>query len=378
MIFGDKMIVGCPKEIKIGENRVALTPAGVSVLVEGGNDVLLEKGAGKNSGFSDEEYRAEGARIVDTPQEIFQRADMIIKVKEPVGGEPEMLRKGQILFTYLHLASMPELTEKLMKSGATGIAYETVELENGDLPLLTPMSEVAGRMAIQIGAHYLERTNGGSGRLLGGVPGAQPANVAIIGTGVVGINAAKMAVGMGANVTMIGRNAKQLREIDNLFHGRVRTLYSNSHYIAQAVKEADLAVGAVYITGAKAPHLVTRDMIRSMKAGSVIVDVAIDQGGIFETIRPTSHQNPVYVEEGVIHYGVTNMPGAVPHTSTIALTNATLPYAVEIAKYGVPEVFRRSVPLLKGLNIWQGKLTNKEVGEAVHIPWEKQEIALRA
>lgn len=354
------MIIGAVKEIKTGENRVGLTPAGVSTLVSSGHEVLVETNAGKNSGFADSDYEKEGAAIASA-EDVWKRSGMIIKVKEPLKDEYAHLRNGLILFTYLHLAAEKELTEELLKKKVTGIAYETVELNN-ELPLLTPMSEVAGRMAVQIGAHYLERTYGGSGRLLAGVPGVPPAKAVVLGSGVAGINAAKMAFGLGANTIVIGRNLTQLRYIDDLFHGSVRTLMSNPLNIANAVKDCDLLIGTVAVTGYKAPKLITREMVRSMKHGSVVVDISIDQGGSLETSRPTTHTNPVYVEENVIHYCVTNMPGAVPHTSTLALTNATLPYALKIAA-GFESALKDSA-LAKGVNTYKGKLTNKGVAEA--------------
>lgn len=364
------MKVGCLKEIKTGENRVGLTPAGVRAFVSRKHEVFIEKDAGVGSGFSNEEYEKAGARLLDAPKEVSSQSEMIIKVKEPIKQEWDVLREGQILFTFLHLAATREITEFLLEKKITAIAYETVELENGNLPLLTPMSAVAGRMAVQVGAHYLERTQGGSGTLLSGVEGVEPGKVVIIGTGIVGMNACKIAFGMGADVTMIGRNPDQRKKIEDLYDGKVKTLESNSSNIEKAVREADLVIGGVAATGEAAPTLVTREMVKIMEKGSVIIDVAVDQGGIVETIRPTTHENPIYVEEGIIHYGVTNMPGAVPHTSTLALTNATLPYALEIADKGIPAVFN-SPALLKGLNTYQGKLTNKGVAEALGMKWEE-------
>ncbi|MBI4181699.1 MAG: alanine dehydrogenase [Candidatus Aenigmarchaeota archaeon] len=363
------MLIGCVREIKGGENRVGLTPAGAAALAGKGHEVLVEKGAGAKSGFPDQEYERAGARILPAA-EVFASADLIVKVKEPQPAEFPLFREGQVLFTYLHLAPERSLTQFLLERKIAGIAYETVE-DQGELPLLTPMSEVAGRMAVQVGAHYLERTQGGAGKLLGGVPGVPPAKVVIIGTGVVGMNACTVAFGMGAEVSMVGRNLAQLRRIDDLYQGGVRTLAASPATIERAVREADLVVGAVLLTGAAAPRLVSRQMVRQMRPGSVVVDVAIDQGGCIETIRPTTHQDPVYVEEGVIHYGVTNMPGAVPHTSTLALTNATLPYLLEIARWGVPDVFRKSSALLKGLNTYQGELTNQGVAEALGLPCQE-------
>lgn len=362
------MIVGTVKEIKIGENRVGLTPHGAKALVDAGHEVLVESGAGKNSGFSDTEYGQAGAKILKTAKDVYEKAGMIIKVKEPQKSEFEFLRENQILFTYLHLAAEPEVTKMLLERKITSIAYETVELSDGTLPLLTPMSEVAGCMAAQIGAHYLEKTYGGFGKLLGGVTGVKPSKVVVLGSGIVGTNAAKIAFGMGADVTVIGRNEKQLKGIEKAYNGKVKTLMSNPSNIEKSVAEADLLVGAVYITGAKAPKLVTRAMVKKMKPGSVIVDVAIDQGGCMETSRPTSHQNPIYVEENVIHYCVTNMPGAVPHTSTFALTNATLPYALKIAND-----FEKAVgdeALRKGVNTYKGRLTDKDVADALGLKHE--------
>lgn len=368
------MLIGTVKEIKTGENRVGLTPAGVGVLVKNGHTVLVEANAGKNSGFSDEEYAKQGAQIVATAAEVWSKAEMVVKVKEPVQPEFEHLRRDLILFTYLHLAAEEKVTKVLLEKGVAGVAYETVEIEDGSLPLLTPMSEVAGRMAVQIGMHYLERTNGGSGKLLAGVPGVMPATVAIIGSGVVGLNAAKMAHGLCARTIIIGRNLNELKMADYAFHGQVTTLASNQHNIEQAVVQSDLVVGGVAITGAAAPKLVTREMIRKMRPGSVLVDVSIDQGGCFETSRPTSHKDPVYVEEGVIHYCVTNMPGAVPNTSTHALTNATLPYALKIANMGLVVAAKKDQALAKGINTYQGKLTNEAVAEALKLKYEPLQL----
>lgn len=356
------MIIGTVKEIKIGENRVGLTPAGANALVSAGHRVVIEKDAGKNSGFSNSDYEEQGAVIAPDAAEVWNNCDIVVKVKEPLKTEYAHLRDGLILFTYLHLAAEKELTEELLKKKVTGIAYETVELANGDLPLLAPMSEVAGRMSVQIGTHYLERTYGGSGRLLAGVPGVPPGRVVILGSGIAGINAVKMAAGIDADVTVIGRNLQQLRYIDDVFHGNIRTLMSNQLNIANAVKGCDLLIGTVAITGYKAPKLVTREMVKTMAPGSVIVDISIDQGGSIETSRPTSHKDPVFVEEGVIHYCVTNMPGAVPHTSTLALTNATLPYVIKLA--GGFEKAVKDAALAKGVNTYKGKLTNRGVAEA--------------
>ena len=358
------MRIGCPKEIKDQERRVGLTPAGVYALVHAGHTVYIEKNAGLASGFADEEYVREGAEILDTPQEVYASSDMIIKVKEPLKPEYGLLREGQILFTYLHLAPDPEQTQALLERKVTAIAYETVQTPDNALPLLAPMSEVAGRLAIQIGAHLLEANCGGRGILLGGVSGVERANVVIVGGGNVGTNAAKMAVGLGANVTVIDLNAKRLAYLDDIFGGRVQTLLSNSYNIARAVKNADLVVGCVLIPGAKAPKLVTEEMVRTMKPGSVLVDVAIDQGGSIETIdRITTHADPYFVKHGVIHYSVANMPGAVPRTSTLALTGATLPYALKIANLGAEEACRRDPALMRGLNTYNGHLTFKAVAD---------------
>lgn len=358
------MLVGIPKEIKDREYRVAITPAGVDVLVKAGHKVIIEKAAGIGSGINDEEYVNAGAEMIATAQEVFKRADMIVKVKEPLTQEYPLLRENQILFTYLHLAPMPELTAVLVKSSCIAIAYETVELEDGSLPILTPMSEVAGKIAVQVGAYYLMKAHGGRGVLLGAVPGVEKGKVVIIGGGVVGTNAAKVALGLGAKVVIINLGIKRLRYLDDIFDGRVETLASNSYNIEKAVTEADLVIGAVLITGARAPHLVTRDMVSRMKRGSVIVDVSVDQGGCVETIKPTSHSSPVYEIDGVIHYGVTNMPGAVPRTSTFALTNATLPYVVKLANLG-SEGLKQDPALAKGVNVFKGKITHPAVADAI-------------
>jgi alanine dehydrogenase len=361
------LIVSTVKEIKIGENRVGLTPQGVNALANEGHKVLVEKGAGYGSGFSDEEYKSQGAFIVK--REEAWKADMVVKVKEPLENEYDFLRENLILFTYLHLAAEEKLTKELLKRKTIGIAYETIEI-NGVLPLLAPMSEVAGRISIQIGAHYLEKTHGGCGRLLGGVPGVLPGNVVIIGSGIAGINAAKMALGTGAEVTVIGRNHSQLKYIDDVFGGQIRTLMSNKYNISKSIENADLVVGTVAITGYKAPKLITREMIKTMKPGSVIVDISIDQGGSLETSKPTSHENPVYIEEGVIHYCVTNMPGAVPNTSTLALTNATLPYAIKIAA-GLEGALKKDKSLQKGVNTFKGNLTHKGVADAFDMEYKE-------
>jgi alanine dehydrogenase len=358
------MRIGIPKEIKNNENRVAMTPAGVVNLVKFGHEVFIENGAGLGSGFSDEDYRDAGAKLVETPAEAWSM-EMVMKVKEPLPIEYQYFREGLILFTYLHLAPEPELTKALIDKKVVGIAYETVQLPNRSLPLLTPMSEVAGRMAAQIGAQFLEKVHGGMGILLSGVPGVQRGTVTIIGGGVAGTNAAKMAIGLGAKVTIIDLNPDRLRQLDDIFGSDVTTLMSNPYNIAEAVKESDLVIGAVLIPGAKAPKLVSEEMIKTMKSGSVVVDIAIDQGGIFETTdRITTHDNPTYVKHGVVHYAVANMPGAVPRTSTIALTNVTVPYAVQIANKGYRKACLDNEALLKGINTLNGYVTYEAVAEA--------------
>jgi alanine dehydrogenase len=358
------MLVGVPKEIKDQEYRVGMTAAGVKAMVSRGHKLMMQKSAGVGSGISDAEYVAAGAEIVDTAEEIYKRAEMIVKVKEPVPPEPSMLREGQLLFTYLHLAPVPDLTNALMCSGATCVAYETVQLPDGSLPLLAPMSEVAGRLAPLVGSECMAKFRGGQGILLGGVPGVPPATVVIVGGGVVGIHAAKMAVGLGARVIILNRGIDRLRYLDDIFQGRVETLASNDWNIEAALKESDLAIGGVLIAGARAPHVVKRETVKKMKPGSVIVDVAIDQGGCFETSRGTSHSNPTYIDEGVIHYCVTNMPGMVPRTSTFALTNATLPYALALADKGAVAAAESDPSLAKGYNVVAGKITFAPVAEA--------------
>ena len=364
------MIIGVPKEIKNNENRVALTPAGVEAFCKAGHKVVIENNAGVGSGISNEEYMAVGAEILAAPSEVFARADMIMKVKEPQPAEYELFKDGQLLFTYLHLAPEPLLTAALLKKKVVGIAYETVQPADRSLPLLTPMSEVAGRMSIQIGAQFLEKPHGGKGILLGGVPGVSPAKVAIVGGGVVGTNAAKMAIGMGADVTILDVSIARLGYLDDIFGSRIKTLMSNSYNIKQAVAEADLLVGAVLIPGAKAPKIVTEEMVKAMKPGSVIVDVAIDQGGSVETVdRVTTHAEPTYEKYGVLHYSVANMPGAVARTSTFALTNATLPYALKLANLGFSEAIKTDLALARGVNTIQGKLTYKAVADALNLPY---------
>ncbi|MFP3124958.1 alanine dehydrogenase [Ectobacillus funiculus] len=363
------MRIGIPKEVKNNENRVAMTPAGVIHLVGGGHEVYIETEAGIGSGFTDKEYEKAGAVIVRTAQEAWSM-DMVMKVKEPIQSEYIYFREGLILFTYLHLAAEPGLTKALSEKKVVGIAYETVQLTNQSLPLLTPMSEVAGRMATQIGAQFLEKPKGGKGILLGGVPGVKRGQVTIIGGGVAGTNAAKIAVGLGADVTMIDVNPQRLRELDDIFGHRITTLMSNPYNIAHTVRESDLVIGAVLIPGAKAPKLVSTDIIQSMEPGSVIVDVAIDQGGIFETTdHLTTHDNPTYIKHGVVHYAVANMPGAVPRTSTIALTNVTVPYAVQIARKGYKRACLDNEALLKGINTLNGHVTYQAVAQAHDLPY---------
>ncbi|MDR4982751.1 alanine dehydrogenase [Bacillus cereus] len=358
------MRIGIPTEIKNNENRVAMTPAGAVHLVQNGHEVFVQKGAGIGSGFTDEEYVQAGAKLVETAEEAWNQ-DMVMKVKEPVASEYGYFREGLILFTYLHLAPEPELTKALIDNKVASIAYETVQLDNRSLPLLAPMSEVAGRMAAQIGAQFLEKNKGGKGILLAGVPGVKRGKVTIIGGGQAGTNAAKIAVGLGADVTIIDLSAERLRQLDDIFGNQVKTLMSNPYNIAEAVKESDLVIGAVLIPGAKAPKLVTEEMIQSMEPGSVVVDIAIDQGGIFETTdRITTHDNPTYEKHGVVHYAVANMPGAVPRTSTLALTNVTVPYAVQIANKGYKEACLGNAALLKGINTLDGYVTFEAVAEA--------------
>ena len=358
------MRIGIPTEIKNNENRVAMTPAGAVHLVQNGHEVFVQKGAGLGSGFTDEEYVQAGAKLVETAEEAWNQ-DMVMKVKEPVASEYGYFREGLILFTYLHLAPEPELTKALIDNKVASIAYETVQLDNRSLPLLAPMSEVAGRMSAQIGAQFLEKNKGGKGILLAGVPGVKRGKVTIIGGGQAGTNAAKIAVGLGADVTIIDLSAERLRQLDDIFGNQVKTLMSNPYNIAEAVKESDLVIGAVLIPGAKAPKLVTEEMIQSMEPGSVVVDIAIDQGGIFETTdRITTHDNPTYEKHGVVHYAVANMPGAVPRTSTLALTNVTVPYAVQIANKGYKEACLGNSALLKGINTLDGYVPFEAVAEA--------------
>ncbi len=358
------MKIGIPREIKDKEYRVAITPSGVQALTSRGHEVVIETNAGVDSTFMNEDYEEVGAKILATAQEVFDQADMILKVKEPQQSECKMLREGQIIFTYLHLAADRALTQALMDSKCTAIAYETIQGMNGSLPLLTPMSEIAGRMSVQIGAQYLEKRNGGRGVLLGGVSGVPSANVVIIGAGVTGTQAAKVALGMGAFVTILDRNIDRLRYLDDILKGRFETVASDIGSISRSVAFADLLIGSVLIPGAKTPTLVTEDMVKTMREGSVIVDVSVDQGGCVETIHPTSHSEPIYVKHGVIHYGVTNMPGAVPRTSTYALTNATLPYILELAEKGYERAINENHLLSYGLNIDKGEIIYTVVAEA--------------
>jgi len=358
------MRIGIPTEIKDNEYRVALTPGSVQILVQAGHQVLVETSAGEGSGFSDDQYRSSGAELLSVAAAVWEGASMVMKVKEPQPTEYAYLKKNLILFTYLHLAAEPELTRELLKSGTDAIAYETVQMDSGALPLLMPMSEVAGRMSVQVIAHYLEKENGGRGKLLGGVPGVRPGDVVILGGGIVGSNAAKMALGIGAHVTIIDNNADRLRYLDEVLHGNLTTLGSNVQNIADSVHHADGVVGSILVPGARAPKLVSREMVAAMKPGSVIVDVAIDQGGCVETSHPTKHSDPVYRVYDVIHYGVTNMPGAVPRTSTYALNNVTLPYALKIAHSGLKDALRTDPSLARGVNTLEGRLTSRPVAEA--------------
>jgi alanine dehydrogenase len=361
------MIVGILKEIKVEENRVCMTPAGAEVMIQNGHTVLVERTAGAGSGFEDQAYIKAGAEIVDTPKEIFDRSDMVMHVKEPQPSEYGMIRENQIVFTYLHLAADEQQTRGLIESRGICIAYETIQKEDGSLPLLTPMSEVAGRMAIQQGAKYLEMAQGGHGVLLGGVPGVDPGNVVVIGGGIVGINAAKMACGLGAKVYILDMNLDRLRYLSDVMPANCFNLFSSPATLRELIQEADVVVGAVLVTGAKAPKLITRDMLKTMKPGAVLVDVAIDQGGCFETSKATTHSDPIYVVDGVVHYCVANMPGAVPRTSTMALTNATLPYAVEIANKGWKKAMQESKEIKLGANVINGKVTYKAVAEAFDL-----------
>ncbi|MFZ7112271.1 MAG: alanine dehydrogenase [Desulfatiglandales bacterium] len=361
------MKIGIPKEIKKAEYRVGMVPAGVRSLSDAGHGVYVQRSAGNGSGFSDEEYVVAGAELKDSIEEVYESSEMIVKVKEPLEKEWPLLREGQLLFTYLHLAPARELTEALLKSKCIGIAYETVQAADGSLPLLTPMSEVAGRVAVQVGAYFLQKENGGGGVLLSGVPGVAPGRVLILGGGTVGTNAAKIAVGIGAHVTVMDIDLERLRYLDDIFGNRLVTLMSNRQNIEEQVQRADLVIGAVLIPGAKTPRLITRDMLPKMKPGAVIVDVAVDQGGCVETIRPTYHDDPVYEFEGICHYGVANMPGAVARTSTFALTNATMPYVSRIANFGFVEAVKADESLRKGINVCGGNLHYKAVADALEM-----------
>lgn len=367
------MLIGVPKEIKNLEYRVGLVPGSVRELVDNGHQVIIEKDAGEKISFTDDMYREAGAEIVDTAEEIFARADMVVKVKEPQPSECKMLRSGQILFTYLHLAPDPEQARLLEESGCVAIAYETVTSNSGRLPLLAPMSEVAGRLAVQAGATSLEVKNGGRGILLGGVPGVMPARVVVIGGGIAGTNSARVAMGMGAHVTVIDKSLERLYALDLQFGSKLTTVYSTAHAIEHHLERADLVIGAVLIPGASAPKLVTRKMLSIMQPGSVLVDISIDQGGCFETSKPTTHQNPTYVVDGVVHYCVANMPGAVPRTSTVALNNATLPFVISLANLGYREAMRRNHHLLNGLNVCNGKITYRAVAEALNTSYTPAE-----
>jgi alanine dehydrogenase len=362
------MIIGIPKEVKVDEHRVALPPDGVRELKRHGHTVFVETNAGLGSGFRDDEYTTAGATVCAGAEEVWQRANMIIKVKEPQPQEYGFLHEELILFTYLHLAAAESLTHKMLESCVTGLAYETVEDGQGRLPLLEPMSEVAGRMSAQIAAHYLEKHEGGRGVLLGGIPGVRPAHVVILGGGTVGMNAAQIALGMGASVTLLDINVERLRYLDTVLHGRFTTLYSNAGNISHAITTADAVIGSVLIAGARAPRLITRDMLSTMPAGSVIIDVAVDQGGCVETTRPTTHSDPTYVIDGVVHYGVANMPGAVPRTSSLGLANATLRYILRVADKGLTEALRSDPGFAKGLNIYKGQVTHQAVAETFNLP----------
>lgn len=363
------MIIGVPKEIKDNENRVAVTPGGVSEYVAHGHTVLVEQSAGAGSGFTDDEYKAAGAELVGTHEDVFARTEMIIKVKEPIEPEYPLLREGQILYAYLHLAAEEKLTKALLERKVSALAYETVQMPDGSLPLLAPMSEVAGRMATQVGAQYLSKTHGGRGLLMGGIPGVAPANVAIIGGGMVGTNSAQMAIGLGAEVTILDVSMDRLRYLDQVLHGRIRTMASNKQNLEDVVAESDLVIGAVLIPGAKAPKLVTREMIGTMNDGAVVADVAIDQGGCIETMKPTTHSAPTFIEQGVVHYGVTNMPGAVPRTSTIGLSNVTLPYGIRLANQGFIEAVKNDQALAFGVNTFDGNVTYESVAAAFNMPY---------
>ncbi len=370
------MIIGVPKEIKNNENRIALTPAGAAELVKRGHEVYVQANGGIGSGFPDEDYIEAGAKMLPAIEDVYAIAEMIIKVKEPIEPEYKLIKKGQILYTYFHFASGKELTDAMIENKSVCLAYETVELDDRSLPLLIPMSEVAGRMSIQEGAKYLEKTYGGYGVLLGGVPGVLPAKVLILGGGIVGTEAAKMAAGLGADVTIMDISLKRLRYLDDIMPANVKTMMSNEYNIREMIQTHDLVIGAVLIPGAKAPHLITRDMLKTMRPGTVMADVAVDQGGCFETTHATTHADPTFVIDEVLHYCVANMPGAVPRTSTIALTNATLPYAIQIADKGWTQACIDSIPLRKGLNVVDGKVVYRGVSEAFNLPYHEVESVL--
>jgi alanine dehydrogenase len=365
------MIIGVPREIKDHETRVGLVPSGVTALREAGHEVLVETHAGEGSSITDREYMQAGAHIIEDAGEVWSKSDLVVKVKEPQPAEYAHFRSGLTLFTYLHLAPLPGLTDALLSAKVNGVAYETIRETDNSLPLLTPMSEVAGRMSVQVGAQYLEKPAGGRGILLGGVPGVAPANVVILGGGIVGINAAKMAVGLGAHVTIIDRSLNRLRELDDIFNGQLVTLASNTWTISETLKTADLVIGAVLIPGASAPKLVRREMIATMKRGAVVVDVAIDQGGCFETSKATTHTDPIYFVDGVLHYCVSNMPAAVPHTSTFALTNATFPYLMALANFGLETACERHPALREGVNTYNGYVTHSGVAESQGRQWRR-------
>ncbi len=371
------MIIGVPKEIKENENRIAVNPAGVKEFCKNGHTVLVQKGGGLESGFTDEAYAEAGATIAASIEEVYAKADMIIKVKEPITAEYKLIRKDQLLFTYFHFASLEALTKNMVESGAVCLAYETVEKKDGSLPLLIPMSEVAGRMAVQEGAKYLEKQMGGRGILLGGVPGVNPARVLVLGGGIVGTQAAKMAAGLGGDVTIVDINLSRLRYLADIMPANVSTLMSTEYNIRELIPLHDLIIGAVLIPGAKAPHLITRDMLKDMRPGTVLVDVAVDQGGCIETCKPTTHEDPTYTIDGVIHYCVANMPGAVPYTSTVALTNATLPYAIQLANKGWKTACRENEELKKGLNIVNGQIVYKAVAEAFDLDYTPVDAVLQ-
>ncbi|WP_308551179.1 alanine dehydrogenase [uncultured Mediterranea sp.] len=365
------MVIGVPKEIKNNENRVGMTPAGVAELVKHGHTVYVQQTAGANSGFADEDYVNAGARMLPTIEEVYAAAEMIVKVKEPIAPEYKLIRRGQVVFTYFHFAADRALTEAMIESGGICIAYETVELPDRSLPLLIPMSEVAGRMSVQEGARFLEKPQGGKGKLLGGVPGVRPARVLILGGGIVGCNAAQMAAGMGAEVMITDINLPRLRYLSEVLPKNVKTLYSSEHNIRQELPTIDLVIGSVLIPGDKTPHLITRDMLRLMKPGTVLVDVAIDQGGCFETSHPTTHSDPTYVVDGIVHYAVANIPGAVPFTSTMALTNATLPYTIALADKGWQKACKDNPALALGVNVANGKVVYKAVADVFGLPYEE-------